>query len=87
MTSMNFQIKTSHLMCAPLPTLEKCMANLKLVPNHITNPNSPKQDSFLVHLWASFEQVICTFATLVSKGLMGKPILGWYHLKTCQGIL
>jgi hypothetical protein len=50
--------------------------NLKQVPNHITIPNSPKQDFFLVHLCASFEQVICTFATFVSKGLMGKPILG-----------
>jgi hypothetical protein len=83
---MNLQIKTSNLMCAPLLTLEKCMANLKLVPNHITNPNSLKQDFFLVHQCASFKQVICTFATLVSKGLMSKPILEWYHQKSCQGI-
>jgi hypothetical protein len=52
------------------------MANLKLVSNHITNPNPPKQDSFLVHLCAFFEQVICTFATFVSKGLRANPSSG-----------
>ncbi len=51
-------------MCAPLPTLEECMAKLNLVLNHITIQNFPKQDPFLVHLCASFEQVSTIACTI-----------------------
>jgi hypothetical protein len=52
-----------------LPTLEKCMANLQLTPNHTTILNSLKQACFLMHLCAFSQYVIYIFLTLISKGL------------------